>query len=353
MPERCLSPRMYNAAVKPLVGIIMGSTSDWETLKSAADTLERLGVPIEVRVVSAHRTPDLLFEYATTARDRGLEVIIAGAGGAAHLPGMTASKTSLPVLGVPVQSKALSGLDSLLSIVQMPAGSAGRHAGDRRRRRDQRGTARRVDPRERTSRSRAPRSTRYRAAQTETGARRTGSTQARRHMKIGVIGAGQLGRMLALAGFPLGLQFQFPRRERRFTRRADRTDRHRRIRRCRMPRASRGACDLVTYEFENVPVDGARADPGVDALSCRRSRRCASRRTGCYEKELLRQARHRHAAVPRGRQRCAELEPRRPTIGLPAVLKTRRLGYDGRGQRYLRRAADVDAGAGRRSAACR
>jgi 5-(carboxyamino)imidazole ribonucleotide mutase len=113
---------VYNPAVRPLVGIIMGSTSDWETMKSAADTLERLGVPFEVRVVSAHRTPDLLFEYAGSARDRGLEVIIAGAGGAAHLPGMTASKTSLPVLGVPVQSKSLSGLDSLLSIAQMPAG---------------------------------------------------------------------------------------------------------------------------------------------------------------------------------------------------------------------------------------
>src|SRR5688572_29283472 len=100
----------------------MGSTSDWETLKSAADTLERLGVAHEVRVVSAHRTPDLLFEYATSARTRGLRVLIAGAGGAAHLPGMLAAKTSLPVLGVPVQSKALQGLDSLLSIVQMPAG---------------------------------------------------------------------------------------------------------------------------------------------------------------------------------------------------------------------------------------
>jgi 5-(carboxyamino)imidazole ribonucleotide mutase len=108
--------------MRPLVGIIMGSKSDWETMSNAAQTLEALGVAYEVRVVSAHRTPDLLFEYAATAEDRGLEVIIAGAGGAAHLPGMTAAKTALPVLGVPVESKALKGMDSLLSIVQMPAG---------------------------------------------------------------------------------------------------------------------------------------------------------------------------------------------------------------------------------------
>ena len=108
--------------MKPLVGIIMGSSSDWETMRAAAEALDKLGVPYETRVVSAHRTPDLLFEYASTAQSRGIEVIIAGAGGAAHLPGMTASKTTLPVLGVPVQSKALNGMDSLLSIVQMPAG---------------------------------------------------------------------------------------------------------------------------------------------------------------------------------------------------------------------------------------
>ena len=106
----------------PLVGVIMGSRSDWETMRHAVETLEQLEVPHEHRVVSAHRTPDLLFEYAATARERGLRVLIAGAGGAAHLPGMAASKTSLPVLGVPVQSKALSGIDSLLSIAQMPAG---------------------------------------------------------------------------------------------------------------------------------------------------------------------------------------------------------------------------------------
>jgi len=107
---------------KPLVGIIMGSTSDWETMEHAAKTLAELGVPFETRVVSAHRTPDLLFSYASQAETRGVEVIIAGAGGAAHLPGMTASKTVLPVFGVPVESKALKGLDSLLSIAQMPGG---------------------------------------------------------------------------------------------------------------------------------------------------------------------------------------------------------------------------------------
>jgi len=109
-------------AKAPLVGVIMGSQSDWETMKSAAETLESLGVPFETKVVSAHRTPDLLFEYAKTARERGLLVVIAGAGGAAHLPGMVAAQTTLPVLGVPVESKALRGMDSLLSIVQMPAG---------------------------------------------------------------------------------------------------------------------------------------------------------------------------------------------------------------------------------------
>ncbi|MEX1256711.1 MAG: 5-(carboxyamino)imidazole ribonucleotide mutase [Gemmatimonadota bacterium] len=106
----------------PLVGVVMGSRSDWETMSHAAETLSALEIPHESRIVSAHRTPDLLFEYASTAESRGLKVIVAGAGGAAHLPGMLASKSILPVLGVPVQSRALQGLDSLLSIVQMPGG---------------------------------------------------------------------------------------------------------------------------------------------------------------------------------------------------------------------------------------
>lgn len=117
-----MAAKSANRKNKPLVGIIMGSTSDWETMEHAANTLAELGVPYETRVVSAHRTPDLLFSYASQAERRGVEVIIAGAGGAAHLPGMTAAKTVLPVLGVPVESKALKGLDSLLSIAQMPAG---------------------------------------------------------------------------------------------------------------------------------------------------------------------------------------------------------------------------------------
>ena len=107
---------------KALVGVIMGSKSDWDTMKNATEMLEQLGIPYETEVVSAHRTPDKLFQYAESAQDRGLEVIIAGAGGAAHLPGMVAAKTVLPVLGVPVKSKALNGMDSLLSIAQMPAG---------------------------------------------------------------------------------------------------------------------------------------------------------------------------------------------------------------------------------------
>ena len=106
----------------PLVGVIMGSRSDWETMRHAVETLEALAVPHEAKVVSAHRTPDLLFEYAAGAEERGIQAIVAGAGGAAHLPGMVASKTMLPVLGVPIESKALKGMDSLLSIVQMPGG---------------------------------------------------------------------------------------------------------------------------------------------------------------------------------------------------------------------------------------
>jgi 5-(carboxyamino)imidazole ribonucleotide mutase len=178
----------------------MGSTSDWETLRHAAETLEKLGVAHEVRVVSAHRTPDLLFEYAATARDRGLQVLIAGAGGAAHLPGMAAAKTSLPVLGVPVQSKTLNGLDSLLSIVQMPAGiPVGTLA---------------IGVAGATNAALLPRPSSATpipdcALGVPCRADRQGAGETRQRMKIGIIGAGQLGQMLALAGYPFALEFRF------------------------------------------------------------------------------------------------------------------------------------------------
>ena len=120
--RRRAAPSAPGASSHPLVGVIMGSRSDWETMRHAADVLKELRIPHECRIVSAHRTPDLLFEYAGSAEERGLQVLIAGAGGAAHLPGMAAAKTMLPVLGVPVESRTLKGVDSLLSIVQMPAG---------------------------------------------------------------------------------------------------------------------------------------------------------------------------------------------------------------------------------------
>ena len=193
--------------MQPLVGVIMGSRSDWETMRHAAQTLDDLGVPYEVRVVSAHRTPDLLFEYAGTAEERGLEVIIAGAGGAAHLPGMTAAKTALPVLGVPVESKALHGIDSLLSIVQMPAGvpvatlAIGRAGavnaallaaailGDKH-------------PQFREAAPPPPRgadASRARPSRPAGGRHDDGRRAGRR----------AAGRMLALAGYPLGLRFRF------------------------------------------------------------------------------------------------------------------------------------------------
>ncbi len=203
----------------------MGSQSDWETMQHAVSTLESLGVTVETRVVSAHRTPDLLFDYATSARSRGLAVIIAGAGGAAHLPGMIAAKTSLPVLGVPVQSKALNGMDSLLSIVQMPAGvpvgtlAIGRagavNAGllaasivggtdpEVLRRLEE---FRTESNRNRFVEARSPRHVR---------SVMMGSPEAptRRRSTLGIIGGGQLGRMLALAARPMGIRRLGPRPE--------------------------------------------------------------------------------------------------------------------------------------------
>ena len=190
----------------PLVGIVMGSQSDWETMRAAAEVLDELGVPHEVRIVSAHRTPDRLFAYAEAAAGRGLMAIIAGAGGAAHLPGMLAAKTRLPVLGVPVASQALGGLDSLLSIVQMPR--ACRSARWRSAR-----------PGRRTPRCSPPRCWRPATRRSPTGSTPGGRRRPRRWRRrrmapeplppgsrIGILGGGQLGRMLAMAAARLGMR---------------------------------------------------------------------------------------------------------------------------------------------------
>ena len=193
-----------SGAGNALVGVIMGSRSDWETMRHACETLEALEVPFEQQVVSAHRTPDLLFEYAGSAEERGLQVLIAGAGGAAHLPGMAAAKTALPVLGVPVESKTLKGMDSLLSIVQMPAGvPVGTLAIGRAGAVNAALLAAAIVARSDAGCARAPRSL-------PRGTDRVGAREPRPGCVIvGVIGGGQLGRMLALAGIPLGLSFRF------------------------------------------------------------------------------------------------------------------------------------------------
>ena len=342
--------------MKPLVGIIMGSTSDWETLQvRGRDARAPRRCRIEVRVVSAHRTPDLLFEYAATARDRGLEVIIAGAGGAAHLPGMTASKTSLPVLGVPVQSKALNGLDSLLSIVQMPAGiPVGTLAIGAAGATNAALLAAAILANKHPD-VRAALDT-FRAAQTEQGARRSRiraspPSQHERSASSAPASSGACWRWPAIrsacASVPRSAARTHPAGRSRRSSRARST-----IADC-LARLAAG-CDVVTFEFENVPVDGACSGcrqsapchPPVEALRVSQDR--------LHEKAALRAARDRHTPPFARSTRCASSRPRWRAIGLPGVLKTRRLGYDGKGQRTCARAADLDAalgGARRRAAA--
>jgi 5-(carboxyamino)imidazole ribonucleotide mutase len=243
----------------PLVGIVMGSRSDWETMQHAALRLEALGVAHEVRVVSAHRTPDVLFEYAASASARGLRAIIAGAGGAAHLPGMLAAKTAVPVLGVPVQSKALNGMDSLLSIVQMPAGIpvATFAIGNAGAANAALFAAAMLAAEHPAIGARSTPSARSRP--TTSPATTIRASKAHASMKtVGILGGGQLARMMALSAAPLGLRFlvldtaadacagQFaPMVVGDYTRRAALAEFASKI-------------DVATFDFENVPAESAQ-----------------------------------------------------------------------------------------------
>ncbi len=307
------------------IGIIMGSLSDWPTMKRAADVLDELGVAYEAKVVSAHRTPKRLYEYAEGAKARGLKVIIAGAGGAAHLPGMTAAITQLPVLGVPIATKALSGQDSLLSIVQMPAGVPGRHAGHRRGRRHQRRPARGPDP---GARGRGARqAARGPARQADGIGSRGAEGQCLRlscaqplppGSTIGILGSGQLGRMLALAAARLGLKTHIYCEESGPA--FDVATRTSKGGFGDLAALSRFAAevDAVTYEFENVAVDTARHLAGL--VPVRPGAQGAGGGAGPAGREgVHRRARHRGRPVPRGRRsRRPARRPRRRSRARPS-----------------------------------
>ena len=301
--------------------------------------LDALGVDYEVKVVSAHRTPDLLFEYADTAAERGLQVIIAGAGGAAHLPGMAASKTRLPVLGVPVQSKALNGMDSLLSIAQMPAGipvgcmaigragavNAALLAAAMLANHDE-AVAKALD---------------WHSARTRPKRFWLTATRLSRTMRIGIIGAGQLGQMLGYAAHDLDLECRF----------IDPSEAPPAARCGKVIQSSFAdpvalialaeTCDVITYEFENVPVDALRHIAGIapvyppaDALRYSQDRLQEKRLFDELEIPLP-----GYFAID-GRE---DLDTAEKQLGLPMVIKTRRFGYDGKGQFVVRSEDDLDA----------
>jgi 5-(carboxyamino)imidazole ribonucleotide synthase len=287
----------------PLVSIIMGSKSDWETMRSASEMLTEFGVAHETRVISAHRTPELMAEFASGAEGRGIEVIIAGAGGAAHLPGMTAAHTTLPVLGVPVESKALKGLDSLLSIVQMPAGEVESFP---------------------------------RAAEAQGSRRATGMTgadavkQVLPGSTIGVLGSGQLGRMFALAARRMGYRVHTysPDRDSPTGQIAD-LEVDAAYEDLDRVRAFASAVDVVTFEFENVPAATASAAaecalvrPAGEVLHTTQNR--------LREKVFL--TRHGFPVTQfQPIRSAADIERVVPGFG-PAILKTAGFGYDGKGQ---------------------
>ena len=327
---------------EPLVGIIMGSSSDWETMRHAAETLDQLGVAHETKIVSAHRTPKRLYDYAHSAKERGLKVVIAGAGGAAHLPGMAASMTSLPVLGVPVESQALKGIDSLLSIVQMPAGSAGRNARDRQGRRDQCRAARGGDAgdQRRCALAAAARGLARRADRIGGRSARMTEAMIAPGATIGIIGGGQLGRMLAIAAAQLGYRCHIfdphehpPARQMSppaVTRAAfDDVDALRELRRARSTspptssricRSRRSTCSADKLQ----PVDPlARDRPGPRAA----------------RKHFIEGTRRAGRAVALGVDASKRSQAAVAELGTPIVLKTRRYGYDGKGQAWIRVAA--------------
>ena len=299
----------------------MGSRSDWETMRHAADTLEQLGIPFEKEVVSAHRTPDKLYEYASSAEARGLQVVIAGAGGAAHLPGMTASKTLLPVLGVPVETKALQGLDSLLSIAQMPAGvpSARSPSGVQAR-----STRRCWPPRSSRARTRASASGWPRSARRQTAAVLAAPDPLRRDGRSSAASEAGSSGGCSRSRAPAGRSSSLPRPGGRRVRRRRRRARGRRLRRSagtRTPRRRRRRGDVRVRE--RAGRGGPSGRMPVPARGRSSSARTASSRRSSSRGSEIRNA-----------PRSARLRARSV---LPALVKSRRFGYDGKGQLSPRR----------------
>ena len=330
------------------IAIIMGSQSDWETMRHAAETLAALGIDCEKRIVSAHRTPDRLFAFAKGAKAAGFKVIIAGAGGAAHLPGMAASLTELPVFGVPVESKALSGVDSLYSIVQMPAGVPGRHACDRQGRRDQRRAAggQRAGA-ERSGAGDAARrlaqaaDRRGQGASGGIGVTASGKVKLKPGDTIGILGGGQLGRMLAMAAARLGLRCQV------FSPDPDSPAFDVVLNATCAEYADVEALelfandvDVITYEFENVPAATAMV------LAARRPVLPAQKILETTQDRLIEKDFVKRLGIGTADYAdVSSVETLRAAIariGLPAVIKTRRFGYDGKGQAIIREGDDLD-----------
>ena len=328
----------------PLVAVIMGSTSDWETMTHAVEALERFGVPYEKHVVSAHRTPVWMAEFAQGAEARGIEVIIAGAGGAAHLPGMTAAHTLLPVLGVPVQTAALNGLDSLLSIVQMPGGVPVGTLAIGKAGATNAGLLAVAHPGDVASgAARTPARLSRRADRQ--GAR--GSLAVSRVIlpgaTIGVLGSGQLGRMMAIAARRMGYRVHTlsPGEDTPTGQVAD-LEITADYEDLDAIRAFAKGVHVVTFEFENVSTEAAAA---AAARSCRCGRaapRCTSRSSARARRRFSPITDSRRRRAPRS-ARSTSSPSRSGWIGAPAIVKTAAFGYDGKGQHRSRRSKTPSA----------